>query len=163
MIGGDRSGGARRRSETEAREREREHGNPDALHLTFGKPRPAVAFADRMNLRCSCRSIIGTPPIAARWMGHPGAGEKEETRLEAIKVLERKNARLDWEYDGEADALYLSFGKPRPAVAMDVGDGVIIRYDERSSEVVGLTIIGLAGRLQHGLRKSRPKRGTKRS
>jgi len=79
--------------------------------------------------------------------------------VEAITVLDRKNARLEWEYDGEADALYLSFGRPRPAVAMDVGDGVIVRYDEQSSEVVGLTIIGVAGRLQKRLRKKRPARG----
>jgi len=83
-------------------------------------------------------------------------------RVEAIKFLERRNARLDWEYDGEADALYLSFGKPRPAVGMDVGDGVIIRYDEQSNELVGLTIIGLAGRLQDRLRRRRPRAKGKR-
>jgi hypothetical protein len=30
---------------------------------------------------------------------------------------------------------------------VDIGDGVILRYDEKRSEVVGLTLIGLRARL----------------
>lgn len=78
--------------------------------------------------------------------------------MEAIKVLERKNVPLEWDYDGEADTLYLSFGKPRPALGLDAGDGVVIRFDEQAGEVVGLTIIGIAGRLERGLKKKRPAR-----
>lgn len=26
---------------------------------------------------------------------------------------------IDWDYDEEADVLYISFGKPRPAVGID--------------------------------------------
>ncbi len=33
----------------------------------------------------------------------------------------RKDGPLDWEYDGDADTLYISFGKPKPAVGVDVG------------------------------------------
>ena len=49
---------------------------------------------------------------------------------------------LDWEYDGDADALYISFGKPKPALGVDVGEGVIVRYDEKAREVVGLNSSG---------------------
>jgi uncharacterized protein YuzE len=49
--------------------------------------------------------------------------------------------------DGFADVLYLSIGEPRPAVGVDVGEGVIVRYDESKKEVVGLTVIGLRARL----------------
>ena len=55
--------------------------------------------------------------------------------MEAVKLFDKKKARLDWEYDGKAETLYISFGKPRPAVGVDVGEGVVVRYDE---EVVGL-------------------------
>jgi uncharacterized protein YuzE len=77
----------------------------------------------------------------------------EEDPMEAVKLLDKKDAQLDWQYDGEADTLYLSFGKPRSAVGIDVGQGVIIRYDEKAREVVGLTIVGVGHRLEEYIRK----------
>jgi uncharacterized protein YuzE len=70
--------------------------------------------------------------------------------MEALKILEGK-PQLDWEYDEEADVLYISVGKPRPAVGVDIGEGVIVRWDEKKKEVVGLTIIGLRARLTEGI------------
>ena len=70
--------------------------------------------------------------------------------MEAIRILE-KPADLDWDYDAEADVLYLSVGKPRPAVGVDIGDGVVVRYDDERREVVGVTLIGLRARLLQGL------------
>ena len=70
--------------------------------------------------------------------------------MEALKILEGKS-QLDWEYDEEADVLYISVGKPRPALGVDIGEGVIVRWDEQTREVVGLTIIGLRARLAEGL------------
>ena len=66
--------------------------------------------------------------------------------MEAVKILE-KPAAIDWDYDGEADVLYLSLGKPQAAVGIDIGEGVILRFDEKRKEIVGITIIGLRGRL----------------
>jgi len=66
--------------------------------------------------------------------------------MEAVKILEKKE-RVDWDYDEEADVLYLSIGKPRKAVGIDIGDGVVVRYDEKKREVVGLTILGVRARL----------------
>jgi uncharacterized protein YuzE len=66
--------------------------------------------------------------------------------MEAIKILE-KPTEITWEYDEEADVLYLSIGAPQPAVGMDIGEGVILRYDEERKEIVGLTLIGLRARL----------------
>ncbi|HLF86178.1 MAG TPA: DUF2283 domain-containing protein, partial [Nitrospiria bacterium] len=48
--------------------------------------------------------------------------------MEALKILEGKPA-LNWEYDEEADVLYISVGEPRPAIGTDIGEGVIVRYD----------------------------------
>jgi uncharacterized protein YuzE len=70
--------------------------------------------------------------------------------MEALKILESK-PQLNWEYDEEADVLYISVGKPRPAVGVDIGEGVIVRWDEKRKEIVGLTIIGLRERLAEGI------------
>ena len=69
--------------------------------------------------------------------------------MEKVKILE-KPALVTWDYDTDADVLYLSIGEPQPAVGIDVGDGVMVRYNEERQEVVGITFIGLrAGLLQH--------------
>ena len=73
--------------------------------------------------------------------------------MEAVKLFDKKKAPVDWEYDGETDTLYISFGKPRPAVGIDVGEGVVVRYDEKAKEVVGLTIIGVGRRLEQHIKE----------
>jgi uncharacterized protein YuzE len=70
--------------------------------------------------------------------------------MEAVKILE-KPATITWDYDEEADVLYLSIGEPRPAIGIDIGEGIIVRYDEISQEVVGLTLIGLRARVMKNL------------
>ena len=70
--------------------------------------------------------------------------------MEALKILE-KPASISWDYDEEADVLYLSVGEPRPAVSVDLGEGIVARYDEKQNEVVGLTVLGLRARLVKGL------------
>lgn len=70
--------------------------------------------------------------------------------MEALKILERPSS-ISWEYDEDADVLYLSVGEPRPAVSVDLGEGIIARYDDQRKEVVGLTVLGLRSRLLRGL------------
>lgn len=72
--------------------------------------------------------------------------------METIKIVE-KTARLDWDYDQEADVLYLSLGRPRKAVGVDIGDGVVVRIDEKKRKVVGVTILGMRARVQDVLTK----------
>lgn len=62
-----------------------------------------------------------------------------------------EHGSLDWEYDREADVLYLSVGPPRPAVGIDVGEGLIVRLDEGTGEILGLTVMDLMGRLTERL------------
>jgi uncharacterized protein YuzE len=69
-----------------------------------------------------------------------------------MKILE-KSDRLDWSYDREADVLYMSIGAPRNATGVDIGQGVIVRHDEKRRQLVGLTIIGMRARLLDLLRK----------
>jgi uncharacterized protein YuzE len=54
---------------------------------------------------------------------------------------------MQWDYDPEADVLYLSIGEPKPALGIDIGEGLVLRYSEAQSAIVGLTIIGLQSRL----------------
>ena len=72
--------------------------------------------------------------------------------MEAVRLFEKKDVPLEWEYDEEADTLYISFGAPKPATGVDLGEGVIVRYDESAREVVGLTIIGVGRRLEEYMR-----------
>lgn len=74
--------------------------------------------------------------------------------MDALKILE-KPSEISWDYDEEADVLYLSVGEPYPALGMDIGEGVILRYDEVKKEVVGLTLIGLRQRLLKQLADSK--------
>ena len=70
--------------------------------------------------------------------------------MEAVKILE-PSASVSWNYDEDADVLYLALAEPRPALGVDIGDGLVLRYDEARREVVGLTVIGLRERLRRGL------------
>ncbi len=70
--------------------------------------------------------------------------------METIKILENKE-NLNWDYDEEADVLYISVGKPQKALGVDIGEGVIMRYVEGTNELVGLSIIGIKERFLKGL------------
>jgi uncharacterized protein YuzE len=74
--------------------------------------------------------------------------------MEAIKIPERPS-NLTWDYDEAADVLYISVGQPREAAGVDIGGGVIVRYDEANHEVVGLTVIGMRDRLLQGIGQAR--------
>lgn len=72
--------------------------------------------------------------------------------MEALRLFEKK-PKIHMQYDEEADVLYLSFESPRPAVGIDIGEGVVLRFDEKKNEVVGLTILGVRGKLQEHLKQ----------
>jgi len=71
--------------------------------------------------------------------------------MEAIRILEKKE-NLNWDYDEEADVLYISIGEPRKALGIDIGEGAIVRYIEETGEVVGLTLMGIKERLLKNLK-----------
>ena len=66
--------------------------------------------------------------------------------MESVKPLD-DHGTFDWEYDAEADVLYLSHEEPREAIGVDAGDGLIFRYDEATERLVGVTIVGVRARL----------------
>jgi uncharacterized protein YuzE len=51
---------------------------------------------------------------------------------------------VSWSYDKEADVLYISFGEPRKSLTLDLGEGVLARYQKDTGEVTGLTIVGVS-------------------
>jgi uncharacterized protein YuzE len=72
--------------------------------------------------------------------------------MDPVRILGSPTA-LSWDYDEEADVLYIAIGDPRPAVTVDLGEGVLARYDPANETVVGLTVLGLRSRLLEGLAK----------
>lgn len=67
-----------------------------------------------------------------------------------VKILE-DSTNITGFYDKEADVFYLSLGEPRDAVALDISDSVIARYNEDSETIVGITIMGLRQRVEKEL------------
>jgi len=57
-------------------------------------------------------------------------------------VIEQRFEDAQHEYDRKADVLYISFGPPRPAVALTVEDWLVIRITPSPPQICGLTIIG---------------------
>ncbi|OGJ87674.1 MAG: hypothetical protein A2268_03815 [Candidatus Raymondbacteria bacterium RifOxyA12_full_50_37] len=73
--------------------------------------------------------------------------------METIKFME-DTKHVNLEYDEDADTLYLSVGEPREAMGLDVGEGTVVRYDEKTREVVGLTLGGLRSRFVKELKQA---------
>ena len=71
--------------------------------------------------------------------------------MEVLKILEKKE-KLNWDYDEEADVLYISITEPQKAIGIDVGEGIIVRYKEDAKEIVGLTIIGFKERFINAIK-----------
>ena len=56
-------------------------------------------------------------------------------------MVKQKNDQLSVSYDKDADVLYITEGKPRKAVGEMMDNGVIVRRDPKTKEVVGFTIV----------------------
>lgn len=63
-----------------------------------------------------------------------------EPLLPQILSLSKKNRSMSFDYDEEADVLYVSFKKPQQATDTDmISDDILIR--KRKDEIVGVTIM----------------------
>ncbi|HAH22638.1 MAG TPA: hypothetical protein DCL77_02550 [Prolixibacteraceae bacterium] len=60
--------------------------------------------------------------------------------METLNIAEKKD-KIKWDYDAEADVLYISFGNPDKAEGVDIGEGTIIRIQPDSKEIIGVTIL----------------------
>ena len=66
--------------------------------------------------------------------------------MATLKIPEKVSSVIH--YDPEADVLYVSFGEPKPAEGIDIGDGTILRVEPMSKEVVGFTILDFSKRAE---------------
>lgn len=65
-------------------------------------------------------------------------------------------------YDLHNDVLYLAYGEAREAISEEVRDGVLVRRDPWSDEIVGCTVPGFRQRFEQpgaSLILPRPERG----
>jgi len=53
--------------------------------------------------------------------------------------MEKNLMRLS--YDKESDVLYITFGIPRFGIDEETGDGIFVRRDETSREIIGVTVM----------------------
>ena len=66
------------------------------------------------------------------------------------------------DYDKEADVLYISFGKPKKAIGIEVDQGSVVRVNPFNDSVVGITIIDFSYKYGKKIRKHR-RNGTRYS
>lgn len=52
--------------------------------------------------------------------------------------------KISISYDKDADVVYLSFNGPSVAEGEEIEDGVFARYDPKTRELVGLTILNFS-------------------
>ena len=81
--------------------------------------------------------------------------------METLRIIESKKD-LTWEYDAEADVLYLSVGQPKKAEGIDIGEGTVVRVDPETQEVVGITLIGIRERMLSETRQRKKKQKKKK-
>lgn len=74
----------------------------------------------------------------------------EGIAIDPVKLL-RSRVPLNYDYDEEADVLYMSLGAPRPAVGVELGGGAVLMIDDTTDEIVGLTVLGVRRQLERAL------------
>jgi hypothetical protein len=62
----------------------------------------------------------------------------------------KRKAELQVKYDARGDVLYVSFGEPRKAIGEEISDGLVVRRDLETDEVVGFTVVDFAKRFERG-------------
>ena len=60
--------------------------------------------------------------------------------METLNITEKKN-KIKWDYDADADILYISFGNPKNEEGVDIGERTIIRIRPDTKEIIGVTIV----------------------
>jgi uncharacterized protein YuzE len=63
--------------------------------------------------------------------------------MEKIKLPQGKI--VNSYYDEEADVLYVSFGEPKLSETLDTGEDLLIRFNQKTGELTGFTILNFSG------------------
>lgn len=56
------------------------------------------------------------------------------------------DAEMSVSYDRQSDVLYLSYGEAREAISEENEDGVLVRRDPSSNEILGFTVVDFSRR-----------------
>lgn len=67
------------------------------------------------------------------------------------------NTKINYDYDEENDTLYLSIGKPKPAVTTEIEEGILIRKDLKTGKIIGVTILDYMDRIKNNEKINVPK------
>ena len=82
--------------------------------------------------------------------------------METLNISEKRN-KIKWNYDAEADVLYISFGNPKNAEGVDIGEGTIIRIRPDTQEIIGVTILNPLNRTLSSLKDKNQFRRKKKT
>ena len=65
----------------------------------------------------------------------------------AINSFKKRNYKIpSFDYDKDADVMYITFGEPKPCRTEEPESGLIIRYTVPNNELNGFTIINYSKR-----------------
>jgi uncharacterized protein YuzE len=62
----------------------------------------------------------------------------------STRKVKRQTPPLTWDYDSEADVMYITFGKPLPCRTLEPEPGICLRY--HGKYLNGLTVIDYSRR-----------------
>ena len=71
-------------------------------------------------------------------------------------MAQKEPSKLKMAYDAKADVLYASKGAPRPCISEETEEGILLRRDKNTREVVGFTIINYSRKKARGELKTIP-------
>jgi uncharacterized protein YuzE len=60
---------------------------------------------------------------------------------------------MNFDYDYEQDVLYASVGEPQKATTIYEGNGVLLRVNSDTNDVIGFTVLNYMARIEAGLLK----------
>jgi uncharacterized protein YuzE len=63
--------------------------------------------------------------------------------------MEKKLGKLLIDYDEASDVLYLSLGEPRQALTYEGAEGLLLRKDPQTGELVGVTVLSYDRHFRH--------------
>jgi len=78
--------------------------------------------------------------------------------MDKKKIL---SSKMNYDYDKNADVLYISFGKPKEAICVEKEAGILLRVDPFKDKLVGITVINVKKKL-HTLSKQSVEKFTQK-
>ncbi len=68
----------------------------------------------------------------------------------------KRSTQIKYDYDKSGDVLYAFIGESTPAISEETSNGVLIRRDIKTNEIVGFTIVNYSRKKKRGQLKAIP-------